>query len=220
MSESNFNISTKKMVNHYSCKDVIILESTIEYFEFDEKNNKKVWECFNKAYCRGALWLQAYGRKKLYPMAAKDYTQSDNENRPFHTYDLQNAIFAPYARAPFLSTYNDVYEYTGGAHGITTRYSDTYNTRTGRRLPLSKFFPESCCYKDIAIEEIKRQAQIRQKNEQMFFDEYLEDIPKYFECKNYYLRDNGLVIYYQLYTIAPYSSGIIEFFMPFSVFEC
>ena len=48
------------------------------------------------------------------------------------------------------------------------------------------------------------------------FDDYPELLRSTFQAGNFYLTPEGIVIYYQQYDIAPYSSGITEFLLPFS----
>jgi hypothetical protein len=54
------------------------------------------------------------------------------------------------------------------------------------------------------------------KNPDIYFENYKELIAKTFDRNHFYCTPDGIVIYYQQYDIAPYSSGIREFLIPYS----
>ena len=49
----------------------------------------------------------------------------------------------------------------------------------------------------------------------MYFDDYFHLVRENFKPNNFYLVDEGIVIYYDLYDIAPYAAGIRTFLIPF-----
>ena len=49
----------------------------------------------------------------------------------------------------------------------------------------------------------------------MYFDDYATLLRGNFNIKGFYLKPEGIVIYYQQYDIAPYVSGLPEFLFPF-----
>ena len=125
---------------------------------------------------------------------------------------------ATYNENCFLSSYNDDYAYTGGAHGTTFRQSDTWNLENGKLVPLSYFFYGKPNYKADIINEINNQiAKELEVDQGKYFDNYTELVNQYFDPKNYYLSPLGLEIYFPLYSIAPYSTGIATFTIPFSM---
>lgn len=46
-----------------------------------------------------------------------------------------------------------------------------------------------------------------------YFENYCELVLETFRLENYYIIPNGIVIYFQQYDIAPYSSGIPIFYI-------
>ena len=44
---------------------------------------------------------------------------------------------------------------------------------------------------------------------------YEKNVEQYFNPEHFYLKPAGLVVYFQQYEIAPYSSGIPEFTIPY-----
>jgi len=61
------------------------------------------------------------------------------------------------------------------------------------------------------------EQQIR-RNPDIYFENYRELIDKNFHEENFYCEPRGIVIYYQLYDIAPYASGIRTFLIPYDCF--
>jgi hypothetical protein len=115
-----------------------------------------------------------------------------------------------------VSLYFDQYLYTGGAHGNTVRYSDTWNLQSARSIKIDEMFQNSINYKAYIIMIINNQIAEQIKNgENIYFDDYKKNVVKYLNLNSYYLSPQGVVIYFQQYEIAPYSSGIPEFTIPY-----
>lgn len=55
------------------------------------------------------------------------------------------------------------------------------------------------------------------ENPGVYFDDYRKLIAQYFNEEQYYLTPQGVAIYYQQYEIAPYSTGIVVFTVPYDV---
>ena len=117
----------------------------------------------------------------------------------------------------FVSLYFDQYEFTGGAHGSTRRTSQTWDFETGRQLGLGSFYPDHPDYIRDIQSWIEYEIAGRLKSEpSTYFEDYPELLRSTFQAGNFYLTPQGIVVYYQQYDIAPYSTGITEFLLPFS----
>jgi hypothetical protein len=106
--------------------------------------------------------------------------------------------------------------YTGGAHGSTVKKTQNISLKTGNEIKLGNIFKIGVNYKNIIIEEIKRQISL---DPSIYFDDArgnINDIPS---DQPFYIVNDGIVVYYGLYEIAPYASGIREFKIPFSLFQ-
>lgn len=199
-------------------KDKLMVTIDINYPNIERA--KKVVELkINAFYDNRAKMLYERAKKELYRDAVKQYEYAISQGFPFNPYQVVSVFETTYNYPPLLSIYEDVYEYTGGAHGNTVRYSDTWDINTGKRLLLSNLFKRGYDYRTVILKEIERQATMLNNSGQMpFFDDYKVGIIKYFDEKNYYLTTNGLAIYYPLYTIAPYVAGILVFVIPYYIF--
>lgn len=107
-----------------------------------------------------------------------------------------------------LSLFN--YAYTGGAHGLTLQKSLTFHTGTGKRYSLAELFKPGSPYVKRLSDLIKAQIKERQIA-------ILGDFESIAPNQSYYVADRALVIYFDLYELAPYAFGFPYF--PISVFE-
>ena len=163
--------------------------------------------------------LNRYASTTLYENAVETYLYTQQEGFPFNPYGAGLYYKVTYNQDCYLSMYRDQYEYTGGAHPNTLRYSDTWNLRLGSVVPLSSFFPPGFNYQQFLTALIIRQADKVMAQEPIYFEDYRKLIVERFNPQSYYLSPCGLVIYYQQYDIAPYATGIVEFTIPYSVLK-
>ncbi|AJR02756.1 DUF3298 and DUF4163 domain-containing protein [Siansivirga zeaxanthinifaciens] len=97
------------------------------------------------------------------------------------------------------------YTNTGGAHGNTSINFLNFNSVTGEKLSLEDIFNDLLAFKNIAKE---------------YFDQAIKDKNGLFNPETFELPENigftkeGVILLYNSYEIAPYSTGIIEFTIP------
>jgi hypothetical protein len=153
----------------------------------------------------------------LYQMAMVEYEYSVVNNFPIHQFEAYTDFFVTYNENCAVSLYFDQYEYAGGAHGLTVRYSDTWNLQKSKRIDLNELFPGRADYREYIIETIDLQIQNQiAKGEDYYFENYSQLVSENFKVNSFYLTPEGVVIYFQQYDIAPYSSGLPTFLIPYS----
>lgn len=135
-----------------------------------------------------------------------DYEYYKKENAEFPKYELESKFEVTYNKNKFLSIPIRTYYYTGGAHGLTMQYGYNFDLKEAREVLIKDLFKHNIDYKAIINKEIREQIDLNK-------DEYYEniDFKSIEEDVGFYIDDNYLVIFYQQYEIAPYSSGIREF---------
>lgn len=101
------------------------------------------------------------------------------------------------------------YQYSGGAHGMYEDISYNIDMRDGKFLNLDDFFKEGSDYKIVIDKEIRKQIEelVKENKE----NEGIYQFSGIKKGQKYYVRDDSLVIYFDLYDIAPYAAGIPEF---------
>ncbi|MDG1730820.1 MAG: DUF3298 and DUF4163 domain-containing protein [Algibacter sp.] len=98
------------------------------------------------------------------------------------------------------------YTNTGGAHGSLNISFLNFNSETGERIQNRQLFNNLEAFKIVAERFFKRAV----KDKSLLLDNKLFELPK-----NIGYSEDGLILLYNTYEIAPYSTGIIEFSIPF-----
>ncbi len=182
---------------------------------------------FNTHYRQKAQKNYRYASTSLYQAAVKQYNASKTQGFPFHNFEFVEVFEPTYCRKPMISLFYDIYEFTGGAHGNTIRKGNTWlmesprggPSESGTLITLDSLFVKDYDYTPIILRLIESEARRRQiTGAAQYFENLDENIEKYFDSKNYYLTDDGIAIFYPLYTIAPYSEGIQVFIIPYKIF--
>ena len=119
-----------------------------------------------------------------------------------------------YQKDNLLSLSVFYYSYTLGAHGHTLQRTYNFNLLNGEEILLSDTLKEKKDYVDIINQEIRRRIEL---NPQEYFTEW-SVFQSISEEQPFYLIEDGIVVYFGLYEIAPYSSGIRYFKIPYSLF--
>ena len=147
----------------------------------------------------------------------KDYEESrkDFPDR-ITSWEINNNISVIYNENSIVSFQSEFYHYTGGAHGNSGVYFSNFNSQTGKKLELADLLIPS--YEN----ELNNEAEkIFRKEKQLGANANLESEGFWFEGnkfalnKNFGIKNEGLVFYFNSYEIAPYSMGPTEILIPY-----
>ncbi|MGI5882771.1 MAG: DUF3298 and DUF4163 domain-containing protein, partial [Dethiobacteria bacterium] len=111
------------------------------------------------------------------------------------------------------------YQYSGGAHGLTTVDFCNLDTKNNKLLTLSSLFKDDVDYVSLINQEIIKQIAVRQKGEEIPYFEGEEGFQSIDAEHPFYLKDNELIIHFGQYEIAPYVAGMPEFSIPLDLLE-
>lgn len=162
----------------------------------------------NIHYAGEAARRRRYAEARMYPDAVKAL-QAGSAALPF---ELVTAVDVAYNRACIVSLYTDEYQFTGGAHGMTVRTADNWNLRTGRQFALCDLFPGQRDCEQMILRQIITQIA---RDPASYFENYRELVMQNFDPRRFYLTRDAVMVYFGLYEIAPYSSGIPVFAIPY-----
>lgn len=145
-------------------------------------------------------------------MWIKDTRDVSNEFKPNIPYELK-ANYILTNDKKILSFYIDYYQFSGGAHGITTRKTYNIDISSAKKIELKSLFDKGYDYKKFINEEILKQIN---KNPDNYFigEEGFNGIK---ENQSFYIKDNKLIIHFPYYEIAPYAFGMPEFEIPYEI---
>ncbi|MCD7993659.1 MAG: DUF3298 and DUF4163 domain-containing protein [Clostridia bacterium] len=195
----------------------IVLNCQIRYPQFNNAScNQEALQTINQYYVTQAREKGRYCRSVLYPQAAEEANYNRVRSFPFFPYEFNVSYVVTYSQDCIFSLFSEQYTFTGGAHGSTLRTSETWDAKSGRQMTLNDFYPDNPSY----IQDIQNWIQLEiaerlKANPGTYFDNYPQLLRNSFHPENFYMTPKGIVIYYQQYDIAPYSSGIPEFLLPF-----
>ena len=214
----NYEIIVEENVlkNTLYYRDTAVLTYTIRYPRFVSNVFQTFLEKLNIYYRVRALIYEQGHVQRLYAMAKEQFDYAMENDYPFHPYEVVTEYVITYNQNCFLSLYTDSYEYTGGAHGMTTRMSETWDLRKEQRTQLNEFFTVVNS-KEMIIQQILHQTQREVQNGTFpYFEDYNSLVVENFNPENFYLSLEGIALYYGLYEIAPYASGIRTFLIPYT----
>ncbi|MGM0548980.1 MAG: DUF3298 and DUF4163 domain-containing protein [Bacillota bacterium] len=181
-------------------KDLYQIEAKIPILM--QMDRKEVQAKYNNLFRDNILDFVEYtidlAQKNRVELAETDFPKREFVGKV--DFDLKN-------KEQILSIKFNYYQYTGGAHG--NPYSLTYNIDllTGKDVKLVDFLKRN----NLNLIEVENviKTKINNNPDNYFQAEY--GFQNLAEDQHYYLTENELVIYFQPYAIAPYSTGMPEF---------
>lgn len=209
-------ITNKTLTDTLYYQDIPVLTYTIHYPYFTTTCGPTTAWRINNYYKYQAKQNEIYTRSALYKEAVEQAKYQKENDYPFNSYEFLSIYQITYNNDCVVSLYTDQYTYLGGAHGNTERTSETWDFQTGKRLSLADYFPNDPQFMESILADINRQITERlQKDPSTYFEDYPSLVQGNFNMEGFYVKPDGIVIYYQQYDIAPYSTGMPEFFFPF-----
>lgn len=180
------------------------------------RHNPSVQSCINSQIQKQVDDFCQYITGELYQQAVASCQDAQKNGFPFHPYEAILQYEVTYNQNCYLSMYRDQYEFTGGAHGNTVRFANTWTLADGKEIALADLFPTGQDYQAFFIKQITAQAAAQeQQNPGTYFENYPKLIAENFDAQNFYLTCNVVTVFYPLYSIAPYATGIAAFSIPY-----
>lgn len=191
-------------------ENTVVLKYHIEYLEIvmDWQQNRNGIKKFNDYNLKMALQTQQKAENELYKEAIELYKYNKENGYPQMMYELYREYQITLNQENAVSMYIDEYIFSGGAHGTTTRTSQTWNLMLGKMVELYELYPNEPYFLLDILRKINREIS---ENIEIYFADPYPLVVEYFNPESYYIDNGKVVIYFQQYDIAPYSSGIIEF---------
>ena len=118
----------------------------------------------------------------------------------------------------FISFTQQEYEYSGGAHGMPYWIPHTFDLHTGDELSLDFFVAnEEEDFKEIVTEQFIKMYDV---DPELYWDDAVGVVKGTVGFNSpFYLKEDGLVIYFGPYELAPYAAGFVEIVVPYENLE-
>ncbi|MEG1918219.1 MAG: DUF3298 domain-containing protein, partial [Oscillospiraceae bacterium] len=150
----------------------------------------------------------------LFPRAAEGYRLAVAASTPLPAFTAHLSYQVTYNQNGLFSLYLDAEERGDGGR-LTVRRGDTWELSSGMTLPLPSFFPPHTPYRklltQLAREEVERRLEA---GEASYREDWHKRLKRTFCSENYYLTQEGLCFFYQMYDLAPAVEGIPVFCLP------
>lgn len=189
-------------------KDNVALDMAYPQFTAGAKDNQAAVSALNSqlaavSHSRASALLQELG--KLSQDVQGELTAT-----------VQERFAVTYNKGVYTSVLFQTVQDTGGAHPMTVRNSAVYDMQTGKALALTDLLKgDQQAIDQLILDGFS--AQIKAQPEAFFPD--VADTLKQAVANHtysYYLSEDGLTFYFQLYQIAPYAAGFSQYTLPFS----
>ncbi|NLJ97329.1 MAG: DUF4163 domain-containing protein, partial [Clostridiales bacterium] len=141
MPENKINVYEKMLQEDMYYKGNVILSYTVKFPYFIAASYQDTLNKINAYYRTRATMYVKSDVMELYRLAMVEYEYAVSNNFPVRPFDVITVFEVTYNRNCALSLYFDRYEYTGGAHGITIRSSDTWNIAKSSPVRIASLFP-------------------------------------------------------------------------------
>ena len=156
-------------------------------------------------------------KKRFLPAAIAEHDRALLKSAPFKPFEI-SATFHVAHNGDILSFYRDTRVTTGAARAHT-RSGETWDARSGWLCDLKSLLPPGMNYREV----LKSVVEIAKKQEKAGTHKYLDDFTKRarknFSPSNFYITDEGIVIFFDELTVAPRAEGIPVFVLGRSYFS-
>ncbi len=193
---------------------VVLCEADIN-FPHIEGDNENIMN-INSFYENVLEEQTIFFREEFYLMANDSYEFARENESEYIEYFMHSDFWVACNDEKLFSVVRSHSEYDGGNSAHTTLASETFDKETGSIVELSQLFSvEQSEYKDRLVKIMVEQA----KEKTDLFENYDQLIAETFVERDFYIHKDEqtgemfLVVYYQPYSIAPNSTGIVDFFI-------
>lgn len=195
----------------FSDGDVPLLTASAQLPVWDGAHGER----FNRYYRAYERAFERYCETVLFPLAQEAYHHALENAGAMPDWHAALRTTVTYREGALLSLYTDSAE-SGGAQRIVLRRGDTWDMTGGTPLRLADFFPPHTLVRKRVLSAVRAQIE---REEQLGLYRYLPDwrsrMRRSFNPQNFYLSDEGLLFFYQVFAIAPPGEGIPTFLLPY-----
>lgn len=163
---------------------------------------------FNLFNQNEAMELKNRSENELYNEAVEVYKYNKENGYPLMQFEVYRNYEITLNTQNIVSLYTDEYIFTGGAHGNTLRKSQNWNIPSCKMIKLEELYPNNPYFMIEILKTINEQIS---KNSENYFEDSCMLVLETFNPESFYLTPTAIVIFFQQYDIAPYSSGIPTF---------
>ena len=166
----------------------------------------------NRFYSHAAdIWRSRWERE-LYCMACLDFADRRAQGRPFRVWRAELATQVTLQEDGLLSLWQEGRESRGYDRPLILRRGDTWSLAEGAPRTLASFYPKQRRWKKRLLEQVERQARERLDGGESLLDrDCTRRLRREFHAENFYLTQEGVQVFFPMYTIASGGEGVPAF---------
>lgn len=155
----------------------------------------------------------------LFPKACQAQNSSLDAGETFLPWQAKLDFTVTFWQPPLLSLRLDAEETNETNRPFLIRCGETWDCATGYPRTLRSFFPaQNFRWRKEIMESVRSQVSARlASGETLLAPECTQVTDRIFDPNHYYLTEEGISLFYPLYTLGPYAEGIPVFTIPFPV---
>ena len=175
---------------------------------------------FSRYYRGFARSYERYCARFLLPEAEEDFRLKRLASRPFSAWEARVSFCVTYQTPVLLSIRADAEEFHGEKRERLIRRADTWNLCDGFPMRLSDFFPGELFYRHRILKQLRAETALRRERGALFREDLKIRLRTAFNAENFYLTEEGLHLYYQMYALAGEEMGAPDFLLPWGKLPC
>lgn len=152
-------------------------------------------------------------KKEYYESAVEYYANAGSEYYGFMPYEFEFDYDVDLNTENYLSVTAVLYYNLHGAHPTTAMTSVTYDMKAEKELTLTDIW--NMDEKAVTNEVISIFSDDIDKNPDKYFEDAKKTLAEIAKDVNFYMDEEGVNLYFQLYDLAPYAAGYPQLTVPF-----
>lgn len=187
---------------------VLTLSLRVPTLEGDTPPLRRIGRCFAR---QAQVWRTRW-EGPLYAMACAALTEAREQSRSFVPWTAALDFTVTRCGGGVLSLHTDAAERHGTARPLLVRSGETWDLSSGTPVSLSSLFPPRTRWRQQVLSAIEAQCAGRAASgEFLFYEDWPRRVAADFHPDNFYLTEDGIVVFYPLHTLCPAAEGIPEF---------
>ena len=171
----------------------------------------KRFDRFYSAYGRAFF---SYCQSVLLPRAQAALELAQQNGGALPEWEIALDTVVTLQREDLVSLYTDTVERCGGGR-LVLRRSETWDLSDGSLVPLSRLFPGGISWCRRLLGSVADRIRLQQEQGIAgYHPDWKRRVRTSFSADRFYLTEEGLCLFYQMYAIAPAAEGVPVFILP------
>ena len=206
--------STKQWERNLKSEGITVLHCSICRPAFSNSGKQQRMERY---FARLAQLWQSRWENELYQQAC-NARKTWPDDKAFPPWQANMDYQVTYWKPPLLSIRIEIKEQGATSPPALQYLGEVWDCASGYPCSLRSFLPaKPFRWKPRMITHLQKQAELRlNSGESLLRDGCLSEIKQSFDPNRFYLSEEGLIIFYPLYTLGSYGEGIPTFTIPIS----